>query len=102
MTPTPYQPVRAWTVAGLLAVMMLSNFLDKVVLGLVAVPLMAVIGYLLQFWGFRLTQPRGGTLHVARGLLTTRETSIEEKRLRARGFLPEAVEPEAAAAPAAE
>ncbi|MBO9690003.1 MAG: MFS transporter [Mitsuaria chitosanitabida] len=36
-----YRPARAWTVAGLLALMMTSNFLDKVVLGLVAVPMMA-------------------------------------------------------------
>lgn len=36
-----YQPKRAWTVAGLLALMMTTNFLDKVVLGLVAVPMMA-------------------------------------------------------------
>jgi len=49
---------------------------------LVAVSVLAVIGYLLQFWGFRLTRHSGGTLHVTRGLLTTRETSIEEKRTR--------------------
>jgi len=35
------RPARAWTVAGLLALMMTTNFLDKVVLGLVAVPMMA-------------------------------------------------------------
>ena len=40
MSPA-YQPRRAWTVAGLLALMMTANFLDKVVLGLVAVPMMA-------------------------------------------------------------
>lgn len=49
---------------------------------LVAVSVLAVIGYLLQFWGFRLTRHAGGTLHVTRGLVTTRETSIEEKRIR--------------------
>ncbi len=49
---------------------------------LIAVSVLAVIGYLLQFWGFRLTRHSGGTLHVTRGLLTTRETSIEEKRIR--------------------
>ncbi|GAA1882686.1 PH domain-containing protein [Lapillicoccus jejuensis] len=54
-----------------------------VLVGLVVlVSLLAVVGYALQFWGFRLTRHRGGTLHVTRGLLTTRETSIEEKRLR--------------------
>lgn len=35
-----YQPGKAWTVAAMLAVMMLTNFLDKVVIGLVAVPMM--------------------------------------------------------------
>jgi len=49
---------------------------------LVAVSVLAVVGYLLQFWGFRLTRHSGGTLHVTRGLLTTRETSIEERRIR--------------------
>uniref|UniRef100_UPI00117E0A2A MFS transporter n=1 Tax=Pelomonas sp. KK5 TaxID=1855730 RepID=UPI00117E0A2A len=42
MTTSPqYRPRRAWTIAGLLAVMMTSNFLDKAVIGLVAVPMMA-------------------------------------------------------------
>ncbi|MFC6299403.1 MFS transporter [Pseudomonas sp. CCM 7893] len=35
-----YRPRAAWTIAALLAVMMLVNFLDKVVIGLVAVPMM--------------------------------------------------------------
>lgn len=35
-----YRPRAAWTIAVLLAVMMLVNFLDKVVIGLVAVPMM--------------------------------------------------------------
>lgn len=48
----------------------------------VAVCVLAVVGYVLQFWQFRLTRHSGGTLHVARGLLTTRATSIEEKRIR--------------------
>jgi len=48
----------------------------------VVVSVLAVIGYVLQYWRFRLTRHPGGTLHVTRGLLTTRETSIEEKRLR--------------------
>ncbi|ARN22559.1 MFS transporter [Piscinibacter gummiphilus] len=37
---TSYQPARAWTIASLLALMMTTNFLDKVVIGLVAVPMM--------------------------------------------------------------
>lgn len=48
----------------------------------VAVSVLAVVGYVLSFWGFRLTRHGGGSLHVSRGLLTTRETSIEEARLR--------------------
>jgi putative membrane protein len=43
---------------------------------------LSVGGYILSYWGFRLTRHPGGTLHVARGLLTTRATSIEERRLR--------------------
>ena len=49
---------------------------------LLVVTVLSVIGYLLQFWGFRLTRHSGGTLHVTRGLLTSRESSIEEKRIR--------------------
>jgi len=39
-------------------------------------------GYVLAFWNFRLTRHRGGTLHITRGLVTSRATSIEESRLR--------------------
>lgn len=49
---------------------------------LVIVTLLSVLGYLLSFWNFRLTRHPGGTLHVSRGLITTRATSIEERRLR--------------------
>ncbi|HEY7988241.1 MAG TPA: glycine betaine ABC transporter substrate-binding protein, partial [Lapillicoccus sp.] len=49
---------------------------------LVLVTVLSVIGYLLQFWRFRLSRHSGGTLHVTRGLLTSRATSIEEKRIR--------------------
>jgi putative membrane protein len=42
----------------------------------------SVGGYVLAFWGFRLTRHPGGTLHVSRGLVTTRETTLEERRLR--------------------
>ncbi|MBP2705133.1 PH domain-containing protein [Microbispora sp. RL4-1S] len=46
------------------------------------VGLASTIGYLLAFWGFRLTRHTGGTLHVTRGLVTTRATTIEERRMR--------------------
>jgi putative membrane protein len=53
-----------------------------IVVVLVVVTVLSVIGYVLQFWGFRLTRHSGGTLHITRGLLTSRESSIEEKRIR--------------------
>jgi putative membrane protein len=49
---------------------------------LVLVTVLSVGGYVLSYWGFRLTRHPGGSLHITRGLLTTRATSIEERRLR--------------------
>lgn len=40
MKPTPYQPRKAWSIAALLFAFIVVNFADKVVLGLVAVPMM--------------------------------------------------------------
>ncbi len=48
----------------------------------VLIALASTAGYVLKFWRFRLTRNPGGTLHVTRGLLTTRATTIEERRLR--------------------
>jgi putative membrane protein len=48
---------------------------------IVIVALLSVGGYLLAFWDFQLTRD-GATLHVTRGLLTTRATTIEARRLR--------------------
>ena len=48
---------------------------------IIAVTLLSLAGYVLSFWGFRLTRHTGGTLQISRGLLTTRSTSIEERRL---------------------
>ncbi len=42
----------------------------------------STIGYVLTFWNFRLSRHESGTLHVRRGLLTTRSTTLEERRLR--------------------
>src|SRR3954452_36410 len=57
-----------------------------VVLLLAGVALVAALfsaaGYVLAFWGFRLTRRPEGTLHVVRGLITTRAVTIEERRLR--------------------
>jgi putative membrane protein len=52
------------------------------VLVLVLVSGLAVSAYVLTFWGFRLTRNRLGSLHTRRGLLTTRETSIDPARVR--------------------
>lgn len=50
---------------------------------LLGVVVLSIVGYVLQNWGFTLSRHRrGGTLHVSRGLLTTRATSLEEARLR--------------------
>ncbi|MGX7681952.1 PH domain-containing protein [Jatrophihabitans sp. DSM 45814] len=49
---------------------------------LVVITVLSAIGYLLAFWNFRLSRHSGGTLHVSRGLITTRATSIEHRRLR--------------------
>ena len=51
------------------------------VLALVSV--LAVAAYLVANWGFTLSRGRDGTWHVRRGLLTTRETSIDADGSRA-------------------
>lgn len=56
--------------------------LEIVVVALILVALASTIGYLLAFWNFRLSRYAEGTLHVSRGLVTTRATTIEEARLR--------------------
>ncbi len=43
--------------------------------------LISVIGYVVQWYGFRLTRERGN-LNVAAGLFTTRSTTVEEARVR--------------------
>ena len=54
-----------------------------VVAFLVLGAIFAVLGYLVQNWGFTLARDvRGRSYHVRRGLLTTRETSLEVPRVR--------------------
>ena len=55
--------------------------LALLVVALAAVVVASTVGYALAFWDFRLTRHPGGTLHVTRGLITTRATTIEERRL---------------------
>lgn len=56
--------------------------IEVAVVVVLLVALASTIGYLLAFWNFRLVRYTEGTLHVTRGLVTTRATTIEEARLR--------------------
>lgn len=47
---------------------------------LLVVATLAMSGYLVTNWGFTLTRD-GGAWHVSRGLLTTRETTLDEGRV---------------------
>jgi putative membrane protein len=49
---------------------------------LAVVSVLSIFGYMLSFWNFELSREPGGTLHIRRGLLTTRSTSVEEERIR--------------------
>jgi putative membrane protein len=51
------------------------------ILLLAIIAILSVVAYVLAAWNFALTRV-GGTLHVSRGLVTTRSTTIEERRLR--------------------
>ena len=54
-----------------------------VVVFLVVISVLYVIGYVLTNWGFTLSRDRGGrSLHIRKGMLTTRETSVELARVR--------------------
>lgn len=71
------------TVDQLAALGIMLAVLAVLVGALIVVVVLALLGYLLAFHGFRLTRDaRGGTYHVSRGLLTTRATSLEIRRLR--------------------
>ncbi|HEV7194293.1 MAG TPA: PH domain-containing protein [Jatrophihabitantaceae bacterium] len=48
---------------------------------LLIITVASVVGYVLAFWRFRLTRHDGGSLHISRGLITSRATSIERRRL---------------------
>jgi len=72
-TPT-FQPRRAWSITALIAILMVINFLDKVVLGLVSVPMMDELQLTPVQFGLI-----GGSLHwfyavaaVAGGFLANR------------------------------
>jgi putative membrane protein len=56
--------------------------LEVVAVAVLVVAIASTLGYVLAFWGYRLARHSGGTLQVTRGLVTTRATTIEERRLR--------------------
>jgi putative membrane protein len=60
--------------------------LEVIAAVLAAVAVASTVGYLLSFWNFVLSRPSDGTLHVTRGLLTSRATTLEERRLRGAEF----------------
>ncbi len=55
---------------------------EVVLAAIVLVALASTLGYVVAFWAFRLSRQDSATLHVTRGLLTTRATTLEERRLR--------------------
>ncbi|HEY1644406.1 MAG TPA: PH domain-containing protein [Streptosporangiaceae bacterium] len=58
------------------------QILDGVLTVLVAAVLLSVAGYIALFWNYRLVSEAGGVLRVSRGLLSTRVTTIDTRRLR--------------------
>lgn len=49
----------------------------------VVISVLSVIGYLLTNWAFTLTRDRAGrSLHIRKGMFTSRETSLELERVR--------------------
>lgn len=55
---------------------------DLVLGGAVVLSVLSVVAYALANWGYRLTRRADATLHIRRGLLTSRAVTIEEARLR--------------------
>jgi putative membrane protein len=61
----------------------LAVLVPLLVLGvLVVISLLSIGGYAVTNWGFRLTRSRGAsTWHLTRGLITTRETTLDDDRV---------------------
>lgn len=58
------------------------DVIQVLVVVVVSVTVLSVTGYVLAFYGFHLTRRPDGTLHVERGLVTRRQTTLEHKRVR--------------------
>jgi len=59
-----------------------QQVLDGALAVLACLLLLSVAGYVALFWNFRLVRPGGDVLRVSRGLLSTRTTTIDTRRLR--------------------
>jgi putative membrane protein len=71
-----------WATGELTSVPISVAVTEVVLVTVAALAVLSTVAYLLAFWNFRLTRSGSGTLHIYRGLLTTRSTTIEERRLR--------------------
>ena len=79
--PTTFGPFRVVT-EHLSHVPIALAVVEVLLVCLAVVAVASTVGYVMAFWGFRLTRHSAGTLHVTRGLITSRATTIEERRLR--------------------
>jgi putative membrane protein len=70
-----------WVTAELRSTPVAIDIGAIIVVVLAFATLASVIGYVLNYWDFRLSRHSGGSLHISRGLITTRRTSIEHARL---------------------
>jgi putative membrane protein len=79
--PDRFGPLKV--VIGHLSSVPLAQSIAEAVLAMVVLVVIAsTVGYVLAFWNFRLSRHASGTLHVSRGAINTRSTTIEERRLR--------------------
>jgi putative membrane protein len=78
---TAIGPVHRLTVT-LSHLTVLQRALEVALAVLAALVLLSVAGYVALFWNFRLVSQGTGTLRVSRGLLSTRTTTIDTRRLR--------------------
>jgi putative membrane protein len=79
--PDRFGPLK-FVIHHLSSVPLAQSVVEVVVVLIVVVVIASTTGYVLAFWNFRLTRHVGGTLHVSRGAINTRSTTIEERRLR--------------------
>ena len=78
---TTIGPVHRLTVT-LSHLTLLQRALEVAVAVLALLVLLSVAGYVALFWNFRLVRVGTGMLRVSRGLLSTRTTTIDTRRLR--------------------